>query len=245
MKAKNVIGSLMFMGAIAGTLSLMADDHIIREQTRTYAGNTSSPRRSEIWVGESKVYISSGNTVTIMRYDLKKYWTILPAQKRYFEEPLGAGSQPAAKELKPERIQTVGFGYQPEYDWIIRDPRRSEIVDGKHCRLVILEGVADYARELREIWVTRDTDVDGKRYFQQVLKPGLDPKLAAVYEKSPVLRNGSVVRSRTVTEPAIAPPGILESRIVNMEAAPPPAGIYDIPAGFRKASSLEELYGGK
>jgi hypothetical protein len=242
MKVKKAVRCLMLMSAFSGTLKLMADDHIIREQTRTYMGSTTPPRRSEIWMGEGKIYYLYGSAVTITRYDLKKKWTILPEQKRYLEEPLGGESRPAPKGPKTERIQTVGFDYQPEYDWVFRNSGHTEMVDGMNCRLVVLEGEADYAREVREMWVTREAPVDAKRYFQQILQPGLDPKLAAVYRKSADLRNGMVVKSRTVTEPAIAPPVVLESRIVRMEAAPPPAGIYDIPAGFRKVSSLEELY---
>jgi hypothetical protein len=50
------------------------------------------------------------------------------------------------------------------------------------------------------------------------------------------------MRTRSATEPAIAPTIIWNFELTKVESAEPPAGIYDIPAGFTKAATREEIY---
>ena len=77
-------------------------------------------------------------------------------------------------------------------------------VGGLPCRKFVARGDAEYAEEVRELWVAENPPVDIKAYFDRVVKPGLDPAWLKIYESHGPLRRGLVMKSVTTTEPAIA-----------------------------------------
>ena len=216
------------------------DDHVVSQQTRTYMGNTMPPMTQEVWISDQAVWMSSGRTTALLRFDIGKLFYLNPGQKRYFEQAL-AGSE-AAASAAPERIQEVGWNYVPDYDWTLRDAGEEKIIDGRTCRRVVLDGDADYAEEVREYWISRDVPIDVGRYFRLLMKRELRGRLLAIYEATPLLREGFILESRTTTENPIAPTMIWMNKVSKLEKAAPPAGTYEVPSGFQKVNSLRELY---
>jgi len=214
------------------------DDNIIFRQTRTYMGNTMPPMTQEIWVGDQAVWMSSGRTTVLLRFDLGKRFYLNPSQKRYYEEPLAETA--AAGQTASERIQEAGWSYVPEYDWTLRDTGEEKVIDGRTCRRLVLDGDADYAEEIREYWISRDVPVDMDRYYRLLTKRELRGQLLALYETTPLLRQGFIVESRTTTENPIAPTMVWTGQVTKLEKADPPAGIYEVPADFQKADSLRD-----
>jgi hypothetical protein len=237
-------------GVTAGTLLLLcllatavfADDHIVQELSRTYMGRTSPPRSSEAWIAADKDSLTEGAFVIITRHDLKKRWTVNLRSKRYFEETLAVRGKSPASEKKPFRIQEYGFDYEPVYEWALEKNMPTETVEGKTCRKVVARGDADYAEEVREIWVTKDVPVDIARAFEVLVKPRFDARWLEACERTPALRKSFVMKSVVTTENPIAPTMVWVTRVTKAEVAPPPAGIYEIPAGMQKVMTLEELY---
>jgi len=220
----------------------LADDHVVQELTRTYMGRTTPPRPSEVWMGEDKVCIKDGVVMIITRYDLKKRWTIIVPLKKYLEEDLDAPSGPKPQEEKPFRIQEYGFDYEPSYSWTIMKTAEPETIDGRKCRKIIAQGDADYAEEVREMWVSEDVPINFKRYFDLVTKPNLDAQWLKIYDETPELRSGLVVKSVYTSEPPIAPTIVMVTKLVKAEIAPPPPNIYEVPEGMQKVKTREELY---
>jgi hypothetical protein len=223
-----------------GALSGAPDDHIVSEQTRTYMGNTTPPAANEVWISDQAVWISSGRVTALLRFDLDKRFYLNPAQKRYYEEPLEG--KDAAASSTPERIQEAGWNYVPDYDWVLHDTGDEKAIEGRACRRLTLEGDADYAEEVREYWVSRDVPIDLDRYYRLLTKRELRGGLLAIYEKTPLLRQGFILESRTTTENPIAPTMIWMNKVMKLERADPPAGIYEVPPGFKKVNTLRELY---
>lgn len=225
--------------AAPALLTAVQDDHIVIEGSRTYMGNV-MPVRTEIWIGDEPVWYSSGRLAIIFRYDLGKRISLNPARKLYFEEPLAetASQEPA----EPERIQEAGWNYAPVFEWTLRDTGEEKVIDGLTCRLVILEGDADYSEEVREYWISADAPIDIDRYYRLIASRELRDGLRALYEKTPLLREGLAMESRTTTENPIAPTIVVASRISKLETAEPPPGIYDVPPDFTKVETIRELY---
>lgn len=239
---KKFISSLLLMAFLTLCWTfLAADDHIVEERTRTYMGRTIPPMTSEIWIGENKMCYQGRSFNFIYRYDLKKRYSINLRNKKYLEEPLEKSSQTAEKEKT--RIQTLGFDYEPVYDWIVTKTNEEKIIDGHKCRLYVLEGDADYAEEERELWIAQDVPIDLDRYFEFVVKPGLDEEWIKIYEKNPELKHSVTLESQTLTEPPIAPTMTWKSKITTIESAEPAEGLYELPEGFQKVETEEELYG--
>jgi hypothetical protein len=239
---KKFISSFLFIILLSlGWTFLSADDHIVEESTRTYMGRTTAPMASEIWIGENKMCYLGRSFNFIYRYDLKKKYTVNIRNKKYLEEPLEESSRPAEKEKT--RIQTLGFDYTPVYDWIVTKTNEEKIIDGHECRLYVMEGDADYSEEKRELWIAQDVPIDLDRYFEFVVKPGLDVGWIKIYEKNPELKRSVTLESETITENPIAPTMTWKSKITRIESAEPAEGLYELPEGFQKVETEEELYG--
>ncbi|MDH4197852.1 MAG: hypothetical protein OEW05_10620 [Candidatus Aminicenantes bacterium] len=232
---------VLFAAAGAAAPAFAApDDHIVSQQSRTYMGNTTPPMTQEMWVGDQAVWMFSGRVTALLRFDLGKRFYLNAAQKRYYEEPLTDSVTPAP--TAPERIQEVGWNYVPEYDWTLRDTGEEKVIDGRTCRRLILDGDADYAEEVREVWVSRDVPIDLGRYYRLLTERELRGQLLAIYETTPLLREGFILESRTTTENPIAPTIVWTSKVMKLEKADPPVGIYELPSDFKKVDSLRELY---
>ncbi len=237
--------TLILILAAAGVLAasvgtLRADDHIVTEISRTYMGQVMPPRPTETWVAENAVAVIVRGMTFITRFDLKKRWTITERNKKYLEEPLDAS--PKSPETAG-RIQEQGFEYEPAYTWRVTETGETRTIGGRICRKVIAAGDADYAEETREIWVAADAPIDLKRYHARVTDNGSDPAWTELIRQSPLLAAGIVLESTHVMTPPIAPESTWVFRVTKLEAgAAPPAGIYEIPAGFTRAASQEELY---
>ena len=216
------------------------DDHIVSQQSRTYMGNTMPPMTQDLWVSDQAVWMSSGRTTALIRFDLGKRFYLNPAQKRYYEEPLAGSTAPA--QAAPERIQEVGFNYVPDYDWTLRDTGEEKVIDGRTCRRLILDGDADYAEEVREYWIARDVPIDLGRYYRLLTKRDLKGQLLTIYETTPLLREGFILESLTTTENPIAPTIVWMNKVTKLEKADPPAGTYEVPPDFQKVNSLRELF---
>ena len=232
-----VLAAAAFAASSLGTLR--ADDHIVTEMSRTYMGQVSPPRATETWVRDTAVAILDRGLTTITRFDLKKRWTILDRNKKYLEESL----EPQVQKAPTVRVQELGFGYEPVYTWKVVETGETRNIGGRTCRKVVAEGEADYAEETREMWVAVEAPIDLKQYHSRITGSDSDPAWTELVRQSPLLRAGIVLESKHVQTPAIAPEMTRIFRVTKMEAGVvPPPGLYEIPAGFTKAASLDELF---
>jgi hypothetical protein len=227
--------------SLAGAAAAGADGHIVSELRRSYMGRTYPAQPSEVWLGADRTYVRDGAVVIITRLDLGKRWIVLPGRKKYLEEPLPVPVKDKGP-AEPVRLQEYGFDYEPRYEWTVRETAESAVVGGLPCRKYVVRGDAEYAEEVREMWVAEDPPIDAKAYFERVVKPGLDPAWLRIYQDHGALRRGLVMRSVSTTEPAIAPAMVVEILVTKLETIPPPAGIYDLPAGLLKVATRAELY---
>jgi hypothetical protein len=219
------------------------DDHIVEERTRTYMGRTTPPAKIEIWIGENAYCYITRTIITIQRFDLKKRYTVHLRNKRYMEEPLEPAQPRATGQENPVRIQELGFKrYVPVYEWDVQKSDREQVINGKKCRLYILNGDADYAEEKRELWVTRDVPIDVDRFFRLSIEPGLDKEWRSVYSRYPELKKMIALESRFATEPSIAPTITWDNKLLKVERTDPPDGVYEVPDGFTRVKSRDELY---
>ncbi len=206
-------------------------------------GRTFPPQPSEVWIAGDKAAIREGAFTIITRWDLGKRWTIFPRTKKYLEEPLEAADAPAKEEKPPFRIQEFGWNYEPVYEWTVKITDETQTIDGRTCRKVILSGIAEYAEETRTLWISKDVPINMARYYERIVKPGLNPAMAAIYRQYPILGESLVVKSDIISVPPIAPESHWEAAHTTIESADPPPGTYEIPEGFTKAKDRQDLFG--
>ncbi len=238
-----IIAIAVILFAAGLVLPAAADDHVVGSGKRTYMGRTFPPQPSEIWLAADRASVREGVLTIIYRWDLGKQWTIFPRTKKYLEEPIDTSAAPKPEEKPAFRIQEAGWNYQPVYEWSVKVAGETEVIDGRTCRKVIMTGVAEYSEETRTLWLAKDVPIDMARYFEKIVKPGLDPAMAALYKDYPILRESLVVKSDIIMIPPIAPESHWEAAHTTIESVDPPPGTYDIPAGFTKAANRAELFG--
>jgi hypothetical protein len=226
--------------ATIATSSVYADDHVIIEQIRSGMGTRFPPRTTEIWLSETGLAVTSGRMITITRSDLQKRWTLSMQTKRYFEEPLS----PPAVQPKNDTIaiQRQGWDYQPVYDWVVSEPQKEELVGEQRCRLILADGDADYSTESVELWVAEKVPIDLVRFHERVASKMMDSEWQGLLTACPALKTSFIMKSVDKTDFPIAPPMTMESRVTKIEAAASPPKTYELPEGFQRVKSIEELY---
>lgn len=222
-------------------VSAAADDHVVSELKWTYMGRTYPVQASEVWLAGDRTLVREGSVDIITRYDLQKRWIVLPGRKKYLEEPLAASTE-KGEPTKPARIQEYGFDYTPLYEWTLQETPETATLGGLSCRKIIARGEAEYASEVREIWVAAAPPIDIKAYYEKIERPNLDERWIKIYQGNEDLRKGLVMKGRITTEPAIAPSSVVEITVTRIERAKPPDGTYEVPAGLRKVMTRAELY---
>lgn len=208
--------------------------HVVIDTERAYMG---SVRKAQIeyWLAPDKTWVSQLGRITITRRDLGVRWRLDAAKKTYAEEKL----QPPPAPQKPPAgdIRSARFDYQPEFDWTVAQSGRPTVA-GRECREFSAEGQADFARTALTFAigprVPPKTDPDVNELLAG--HAGTESVSRFLREAARTHGNGCLMSYEETQEPAIAPTIIQRVKISTLETLPPPPGIFDLPAGFTKAS---------
>jgi hypothetical protein len=226
------------LSAIVSFSTAPADDHVILERMRSGMGMRSPARSTEIWLSNQALYINSGRLITIVRYDLQRRWTLSFQTKRFFEEPI---TPPEAEKKDSVTIHRLGWDYVPVYDWTVSEKQKEELICDQQCKLIVAEGDADYASESIEFWVTEKVPVNATRFNERVTATISDFDWAGILKAHASLKSQFIMKITDSKAHPIAPEMTYETKVTKIESAAPPPGIYEIPDGFQKVKSSDEL----
>src|SRR3989338_3491309 len=217
-----------------------ADDHIIFQRIRSGLGVRFPARSTEIWMNESSVWLKGSAYVTIERYDLQKRWIVSPGKKRYVEVPLTPAPE---KKINNDSvaIQRAGWTYAPTYEWTVKETDQEAVIGDQPCMLIVAEGDADYSSESVELWVAKSAPVNAALYNERVTAGAVDFDWQDLLNVFPTLKNRFIMRFVDKRRPPIAPETTYETKITKVETAAPPPMIYEVPDGFQRVNSVQEL----
>lgn len=188
----------------------------------------------ELWLTDGKSYRKFGNRIVITREDLGVRWYLEPARKTYreikLEESAGASGE------TPEDIHTVGMSYSPEYDWEVNDTGEEKVINGYRCRRFYAVGDADYADIEAMYWICLDKNVGGEAEYGAYMRDQFkgDPQRPRLYDILTEHEGSFPVYREETIENAIAPTMVYKIRLLDLQEAEAPAGIYDLPEGYKK-----------
>jgi hypothetical protein len=219
-----VFSSMGFLGA---------DVHVKSETSRLYM-DFERKDVYELWLTEGKSYSKVRNRIVITREDLGVRWYIEPARKTYMEIKLEEGS--GTREEEPEDIHTVGMYYSPEYDWEVEDTGEEKVINGFRCRLFSAVGDADFADLKAKYWVCLGKNSKGGLEYGNYMKDQLkdDPQRPRLHDILSKHKGSFPVYREENIENAIAPTMVYKIRLLELQEAEAPAGIYDLPEAFKK-----------
>ncbi len=223
--------------------------------TSWYGRETSAT--TENWVGPDKEYHKKTYEISIVRRDLGVRWSLNPADKTYVEYPL-AGKPPAKPGAKPARaaaapesaaekekedLRFVGLlsTSEPDFEWSDRELGGTEAVAGIPCRLFLVRGDADFASIEIRLGIAPEAagTMPPPAEFQDVFRRDREA-LERVEKVMAGFPKGALLKMSLAADPPIGDirKASLELEVFEEKAAP--AGIYDLPAGYKKVERKEK-----
>jgi hypothetical protein len=237
-QSNRVFASLMSLLFGCGFITALADDHIFVERARAGMGMQFPPRVSEIWLNETSVCTKGSRFITIERYDLGRRWILSRETKRYFDEPL---APPAEEKKEPVAIQRAGWDYEPSYDWTISESQKTDTVCGFICKLLAADAEVDYSSGSFQLWVAGNVPINVGRFNRRVVPLITEFDWKELSSAYPPLNNLFLLKYTGTQVNSIGPEMTFKTTVTKLENATPPAGTYDIPEGYQKVRSMEEL----
>lgn len=219
------------------------DIHLVLETSRAYMDH-SIKYTDEYWLTDNKVYQKRNHRVFITRKDLGLIWSIDSRKKTYSERKIEIPSdlekdseeKSEKKEVQKADIHSLGFHYEPEYDWEIKETDEVKDINDISCRLFIAEGDADFSEINMKFCISTESEFPGAAELHDFILEQLEGDI----EQEPVLEtlkkydNSFPVNQEKTVERAIAATLRYEINLIMLEMAEAPEGIYDLPPDLEK-----------
>jgi hypothetical protein len=229
----SVVG--VFMLVAAGPTAQAANEpaafHVVATSRRIYMG-FARDRSYELWLTSGRAWIKSGARVTIKREDLALTWSIDEGKQTYAEEKDDSASPPK------QDIHTFGFHREPVFDWSVETRETTREIGGYACRAMSCHGEDDYSDATVTLWTTPTHSFGDVSLINEALLVLLNYE-AETEKARELLRSEPgmlIVEVELVREAPIAPRVVTTVSVKTIERMSPPAGIFELPAGFSKAT---------
>jgi hypothetical protein len=221
---------LPFLASAFVPLAYAGDIHAVVEGSRTYMDFTRKTV-NEYWLSGEKIYRKAETYLFITRKDLGVEWSVNLKDNTYYERKIEA-EEPFAPEK--EDIHTLGWEYNPQYDWDIRETGEAKDINGYSCQHVVARGDADFSEITLHLWLARDVPgtADYVQYMAEQLK--LDMLRRAIGEILSKFKDRLPLEREEIIESPIAPTMRNVAKITKFETSDPPPNIYELPQGAKK-----------
>lgn len=208
--------------------------HVVVDTERAYMGSVQK-MQFEYWLAAEKTWASQRGRITITRRDLGLRWRLDQAKKTFVEEKLTP--PPTDTQAPAGNIHSARFDYEPEFAWTLTAAGSTEVA-GRKCSRFAAEGEADYAHTALVVAIGPRVPVKTEPDVNQLLSglARLESVSRFVRDETRKRGNGCLMSFEETQEPAIAPTIIQRVRISTLETVQPPAGIFEVPDGYTKAS---------
>jgi hypothetical protein len=228
-----VVGVIMLIAAAlpAGAADQPSAFHLVVVSSRSYMG-VKRDQTFDIWVAEGKRSFKRGTRIRIMREDLGLTWDIDESAKRYVEER----DEPAGQLVKG--IHTLGFEHTPVFDWQAEARDEAREISGFACRVAAQRGEDDFSDATVALWTTPTHSFGDVSLVAKTLL-GLLNAEAETASARELLRQDPgalLVEVELSREAPIASRSVIVATVQKIERAKPPAGIFELPAGYSKDS---------
>jgi hypothetical protein len=230
----------VFLPWLAASLSLASpppppgDLHVVVSSEFVYMARV-RPTRQDWWLGGKQRALAVDGRLTIYREDLGLVWRIDTKAGTYTETPQ---AKPETRPPTPPAVDmhTVGYGWEPDYDWSVKETGRQSTIAGRACREFAATGQADYAEATATFWGCTPLAAGMVSPTDVVVGPLRSESTRKMIRDAAARRGGFwVLQAEETTEPAIAPTMVLRVKVDTLEATPAPAGTFELAATLKKA----------
>jgi|GEM_PF-2476193 len=210
--------------------------HAVVKTTRTYM-DVSRETQSDYWFTKGKTFTSNGRVATISRHDLGVVYTLLIKKNIYYVDSIKADKKDntATKDID---FRYIGVDrYNPVYDWVTNLESKNDTTGLFKSDHYIADGDADFDQVSLEFWLTKPDDRNMAELFSEIAVNSMSYQstrkpMADLLSKK---KQEVPVRIIELINNPIAPPIKNVIVIEKLEPAEAPEGIFDLPAGAKKA----------
>ncbi len=238
--------------------SYSSDTHSVFKMQSSFHGREST-KLVEIWTAADRQCISAPFGMTITRKDLGVVWALSNRAKVCREFPLKPQTAPAAPAAKtdkpapagPAAIPGVGTDGKVDLRFIegnddlplewTTEELPGETVQGVPCRVFHIKGVSDFGYADAKLWIASEgraaglaLDIDAFAQLAQRLDSSIIDKVEATLTGLP---DGGIVKMDGKSEGWFGPQSPARLTFDINEKKDAPAGIYEIPEGYKKEVS--------
>jgi len=253
MKGKRVF-SAAALAVVLFAASVAANAEVCIKQTRhtdpfTVMGQAQPEKNETVvtWLAKDKARTDMGEETSIIVFPGKKVMFMLNHENLTFMEmPLdsqdmfggmmqGEKSEEAKKAMEMAKQMAQGFAQSMEAK--VTETGETKKIRGWNCRKYIVEISMAMGKSRSEAWATEDIKIDPRLYwmasnammaaqqgFQKVIQEMQKVKGMIVYQETKSEAMGSEVR--------------MVEEVVEVSEKSAPAGAFDVPAGYKKASGF-------
>lgn len=238
--------------------SYSSDTHSVFKMQSSFHGREST-KLVEIWTATDRQYISAPFGMTITRKDLGVVWTLSNRTHVCREFPLKPQAEPTAPTAKtaepapakPAAIPGVGADGKIDLrfiegnddvplEWSTKE-LVGETIQGVPCRVFLVKGISDFGYADAKLWIASEgraaglaLGIDIFAQLVQRLNPSLLNKAEAILAGFP---DGGIVKMDNKSEGWFGPKSLAGLTFDVNEKKDAPAGIYEIPDGYKKEVS--------
>ncbi len=245
--------ALLFLAAP----SILLADVIMKQRTHTdgftVMGQTQPPRDSvdTVWMGKDRIRSETPEGTYIVRLDRKVIYVLDAEAKTYEEmsmnldsmidhaiEEHGAAMSPEQKAMISQMAQ-MAKGMVSTVKIIVQEMPETRTINGWKCRKYIQNTSMPMGTVTSEIWATSDLRMDTDLYAafrsaMQAMQPGMEEGMSASVKE---LKKIKGVPVQSVTKSNVMGTSVSTTQeLLEYKEMIPPAGFYEIPAGYRKVS---------
>ncbi len=243
---------LFFILTLVVTPLLVRADVYLKEKSHTDAYKVmgrAQPAKDEIvvmWMGKDKGRIDQGEKMsTIIRLDKNIMYVLDHSKKTYSEMPFSDLSDiisssleksDLSEEEKAEAKKFMGFAKSMmKVEVKVTDTGEKQKIKAWNCRKYLMQTKIMMSSSTSEIWATEDIKVNTDLFrtlgFSIMAKqPGFDK----AFEEMKKIKGVSVLTTSTSSVMGAKIKSTQE--LLEVKEAKAPAGIYDVPAGYKKES---------
>ena len=219
--------SLLPAGALA------SDWHVILENHWEFRAMIRKTQQ-DCWLADGRSHCVQDGRVRLVRKDLGVVWRLNSKDKTYIEEKIEPPkAEPAKREVD---FHTLGFDYEPSYDWQLKETGEPKQILGFPCRGFQADGDADFAEMTVKFWVCTEPALAISGAENDLVLGEAGPANAILKEALSKHPGSFILLIDSVLEPPIGDTNHRIISVLKLENAEAPAGIYEVPEGFKKSS---------
>ncbi len=216
---------------LAIAIPSFADIHLVRSMHWEYGGYPQGEEMLlDVWLSGTAERRMYKNNIIIHQFEKDIRWTIDAIATTFKESPIEAEAE---EEVSEEKLHNEGFVYEPVFDWTLQEMDQDTILCGIPCKKYILDGDADYAEKIVEIWAA-DNIGSYVNVHEKSLHYLQGRETAEVIDQFPELKERIVLYEKTTSEAAISPTKVIIVEIILLENTTPPHGMYELPQGLKR-----------